>query len=286
MNDFDIYMTDMKTLVDSKLEELLPKVSSRPPVLHEAMRYCVFSGGKRLRPILCIACCEAVGGDIDLAMTPATALEILHAYTLIHDDLPCMDNDDMRRGQPSCHIKYNETTAVLAGDGLHALAFELVGACEAPPPYPPNQLIRELAQAVSSRGLIGGQMADMLLHDNPTLEDVQYVHATKTAALFRAAARIGAIAGECGFDQLMALTEYGLHLGLAFQIADDLLDQDTDNSKADGVSYLQVASVDEAEEKAKELVDKAVASLEQVDIAKVEPLKQMADLVRKRTEIQ
>ncbi|MFW6151742.1 MAG: polyprenyl synthetase family protein [Verrucomicrobiota bacterium] len=284
MYDFDTYMDDMKKLVDSRLEQALPRISARPPVLHEAMRYSVFSGGKRLRPILCIACCEAVGGDIDLAMTPAAALEILHAYTLVHDDLPCMDNDDMRRGQPSCHIKYDETTAVLAGDGLHALAFELLGACEAPPPYPPNQLVRELAQAVSSRGLIGGQMADLLLHEEPTLADVQYVHATKTAALFRAAARIGAIAGECGFDQLTALTEYGLHLGLAFQIADDLLDKDIDNSTADGVNYLQVASADEAQEKAKELIDKAVASLAQVQSEKTEPLQQLAELVRKRAE--
>lgn len=282
MDNFETYMTTKKQEVESALERLLPSADARPSGLHEAMRYSVFAGGKRLRPILCIACCEAVAGGPEIALTPAAALEILHTYTLIHDDLPCMDDDDLRRGKQSCHARYGETTAVLAGDALHALAFELIGACEAPPPYPPNLLIQELAQAVSSRGLIGGQMTDLMLKDAPTLDDVQYVHATKTAALFRATARIGGISGECDYEQLLSLTEYGLHLGLAFQIADDILDGERDKHADGGVSYLQVSSIDEARSKANDLIEKSISSAKELDKERNEPLIHIAEMVLER----
>ncbi len=225
---FDIcsYLEVRATLIQAALEKQLPAESTRPVDLHKAMRYSIFAGGKRLRPILCLAAAEAVGGDPAPAILPAIALEALHTYTLIHDDLPAMDNDSLRRGKPTCHVLFGEATAILAGDALLTLAFEWLAQTQAPPPYPPNQLVAELAGAAGSQGVIGGQVEDLTAEGQPVNDErVQYIHRHKTAALLRASVRMGAIMQGATPPELEALSRYGENIGLAFQIIDDILNE-------------------------------------------------------------
>ena len=208
---------------DAALDALVPAADTRPAPLHAAMRHSLFAGGKRLRPLLAIAAAEAAGAPRDAALYPAAAIECLHTYTLIHDDLPCMDDDDLRRGVPTCHKVYGEATALLAGDALQALAFALA----AQTPVNPVPVVRELAYAASSTAVVGGQVEDMLSetgavpHDLSTLSFIQQ---HKTGDLIRAATRMGALAADASPETLSALTAYAVAIGEAFQIADDLLD--------------------------------------------------------------
>ena len=212
---------------DAALEHWLPQPGDRPPKVHEAMRHSVFAGGKRLRPLLVLLACEAVGGDTEDAMPAAVALEMIHTYSLIHDDLPAMDDDDYRRGRPTCHRVYGEAIAILAGDALLTHAFLVLAdpAATRVPPARRLQIIAEVAEAAGSRGMVGGQAMDILSEghevDRPTL---LYLHTHKTGALIRAAVRVGGIAGGADGETLQALTRYGERIGLAFQIVDDLLD--------------------------------------------------------------
>ena len=223
MFDFHTYLRERQALVERELERRLPPAAERPAALHEAMRYGVLGGGKRLRPILCLAAAEAVGCGPERVVVPALALELLHDYTLIHDDLPGMDNDDLRRGRPTVHRVFGEANAILAGDALLTLSFEwLAGA--ALPGDTRSRLISELAEAAGHRGVIAGQVEDIAAEGrSATAESVDYIHRQKTGALIRAAVRMGAIAGEASEDDLAALTDYGEHVGVAFQIADDIL---------------------------------------------------------------
>jgi geranylgeranyl diphosphate synthase type II len=224
MFDLKPYLKARQASIEAGLERHLPPGQTRPAILHKAMRYSVMAGGKRLRPILCMAACEAVGGTPEAALLPGLAVEILHTYTLIHDDLPCMDDDDLRRGHPTCHVVFGEAHALLAGDALLTLAFEWLAGIQAPPPHAPNQLALELAQASGSQGVIGGQVADLDAEGlAPDADLVDYIHRHKTAALLRAAVRMGGICGGANQAQLEALTLYGDCAGLAFQIADDIL---------------------------------------------------------------
>ncbi len=213
--------------VEGALERWLPQPGDRPPKVHEAMRYSVFAGGKRLRPLLALLACEAVGGDTEDAMPAAVALEMIHTYSLIHDDLPAMDDDDYRRGQPTCHRVYGEAIAILAGDALLTHAFLVLAdpAAGRVPPARRLQIMAEIAEAAGSRGMVGGQAMDILSEgheiDHPTL---LYLHTHKTGALIRASVRAGAIAGGADGEALQALTRYGERIGLAFQIVDDILD--------------------------------------------------------------
>lgn len=224
---FDVvpYMAAHRARIDKELDRYLPPANTRPAVLHEAMRYSVFAGGKRLRPILCVAACEAVCGSAEPAWLPASALELLHTYTLIHDDLPAMDNDTLRRGKPTCHVQYGEANAILAGDALLTMAFEWMARSLPPPPYQPGHYVLELAEAAGSIGVIGGQVEDLAAEGQPaTAALVEHIHQRKTGALIRASLRIGAAAGGAGEEEFMALTQYGEDLGLAYQITDDILD--------------------------------------------------------------
>ena len=208
--------------INRELDRILPTETARPTRLHEAMRYSIFAGGKRFRPILCIAACEACDGKEEDALTTACALELLHTYTLIHDDLPAMDDDTLRRGQPTCHIQFDEATAILAGDALLTLAFEVLANV-------PNigcALILELSKAAGSQGVIGGQAEDIAAEGEiPEADLVEYIHRHKTAALIRAACVMGGLCGGANDDTLTALALYGENMGLAFQITDDLLDE-------------------------------------------------------------
>jgi geranylgeranyl diphosphate synthase type II len=220
-------MAERRRQVDEALERWLPPQGDHPPVIHEAMRYSVFAGGKRLRPILTLLACEAVGGNAEDAMPAASALEMIHTYSLIHDDLPAMDDDDYRRGRQTCHRVYGEAIAILAGDALLTHAFRVLADLGPTRLLPEWRLrvIAEIAEAAGSFGMVGGQVVDILSEgheiDRPTL---LYLHNHKTGALIRASVRAGAVAGGATEEQLQALTRYGERVGLAFQIVDDILD--------------------------------------------------------------
>ncbi len=262
---------DLKTLVETvnrALDALLPPANEQPARLHEAMRYSVFAGGKRLRPALCIAACEACGGTAEQALPAACALELLHTYTLIHDDLPAMDDDTLRRGRPTCHIQFDEATAILAGDALLTFAFEVLATRPQG-----GALALELARAAGSRGVIGGQMEDMDAEGKtPDSKRVEYIHRNKTAALIRAACVMGGLCAGANVQTLEKLAQYGENAGLAFQLADDLLDEsatveelgkDIGSDKAKGkMTWPAVHGIEKTAADAKRLEEKAVASLQ------------------------
>ena len=211
------YLKTKQALVDIALKDCLPSENTRPEILHEAMRYCVLNGGKRIRPILCMATAEAFGAE---ALAPALAVELFHCSTLVHDDLPCMDDDELRRGMPTCHIKFGEANAVLTGDALLIHAFQILAEDGH------AKIALELAQSAGSRGVIAGQVEDLAAEgQKPNADQIEFIHLNKTAILIRAAIRMGAIAGGAAEDELEALSCFGEKIGLAFQIEDDILDE-------------------------------------------------------------
>lgn len=219
------YLSERCRLVDAALDRFIPSVETRPATLHKAMRHSVFAGGKRLRPILCLAAAEACGGSVDAAMPAACAVECLHTYSLIHDDLPSMDNDDFRRGVPTCHKVFGDGIAILAGDALQALAFELVAKTPATSRYSAAALVGELALTAGSLHLVGGQVADLEGEGKRLpLEDLRYIHESKTAALLTTSLKLGAMSADATSEQLAAVQRFGMCTGLAFQIIDDILD--------------------------------------------------------------
>jgi geranylgeranyl diphosphate synthase type II len=223
---FRDYLAEQQRLIDCELDRLVPAESIPPATIHRAMRYSLFAGGKRIRPLLCLAAADAVSDSIDGAVTAASTLEFIHTYSLIHDDLPALDNDDYRRGKPTCHKVFGEAMAILAGDALLTLAFQVLSASLTVSERQRAQLIAELATAAGTvGGMIGGQVADLegegLPPDAALLESI---HRAKTGALLRASVRMGAIYAGATPHQLAALSAFGEHIGLAFQMIDDILD--------------------------------------------------------------
>ncbi|MBL7076493.1 MAG: polyprenyl synthetase family protein [Kiritimatiellae bacterium] len=284
MFDLKDYLTKRRAEVEAALEDLLPAATIEPTILHEAMRYAVFTGGKRLRPILSMAAAEACGSEAEGGLLPGCAVEILHTYTLVHDDLPCMDDDDERRGKPTVHVSFGETNAVLAGDALQALAFELVGRTPPTDLWNASDMVRELAVAAGSRGVVGGQVADLGLSGRqPSEEEIAFIHEHKTADLFRASLRLGGMAANGSPAQVEALGRYALNLGLAFQITDDLLDAPETGASPDEASVLSVVDPDAAHERANALIDEAVMALSACDASGSEALRAIASYVPGRT---
>jgi geranylgeranyl diphosphate synthase, type II len=223
--NLDQYLDRVGTQINKALDRLIPAEKTEPPTIHKAMRYSLFAGGKRIRPVLTLAACQAVGGKSTDAMPLACAVECIHTYSLIHDDLPSMDDDDLRRGKPTNHKVFGEGIAVLAGDALLTEAFELVARAKAPRRYPHSVLVHELALAAGSRKLIAGQVQDLENEERrASLAEVKLTHQNKTGALITASIRLGAMAGNASPADLKRLTRYGWDLGLAFQIIDDVLD--------------------------------------------------------------
>jgi len=219
------YLITRQKLIDRALDRYLPKANTKPATLHRAMRYSLFAGGKRLRPILCLAAAEACHGNIRDALPVACALECIHTYSLVHDDLPSMDNDDFRRGRPTCHKVFGEGIAVLAGDALLTVAFEIVSRAKPTPRYDMSTLLREIAVAAGSQKLIAGQVADLEAEGkNVKRGELQFIHENKTAAMLRTSVRLGAMSANAHARKLPAITQFGQRLGLAFQIIDDILD--------------------------------------------------------------
>lgn len=214
------YLEIQKKRVNSFLDSYLLPETVKPEIIHKAIRYSVFSGGKRFRGALCTAACEVFGGDLDRVLPVASGIELIHAYSLIHDDLPCMDDDDLRRGKPTLHKVFGENIAVLAGDALNALAFDLVSRAD------DCRIIRILAHAIGTEGMIGGQVADVLScgKDNLGEPDVEFIHTRKTAALINASVLMGAVSAGATPEEIKLVGEYGSRMGLAFQIVDDILD--------------------------------------------------------------
>ena len=258
--------------VDKALHRFLPAEKIAPQTIHKAMRYSVFAGGKRLRPILCIAAAEACGGDAERAMPAACAVEVLHTYSLVHDDLPCMDDDDLRRGRPTCHKVFGDGMAVLCGDALLTEAFYILAETQATPRYRSDVFIKELALTSGSRHLIGGQVMD-LEGEGKSLNKAQLVliHKAKTAALLTTSLRLGAMAVNATPAKLAALTTFGQALGLAFQIIDDILDvtQSTEvlgktagkDANVDKATYPAIVGLEKSRKEAAALTKKAMDAL-------------------------
>ena len=236
-SELTAYLESRTARVEAALDACLPPAETFPSVIHQAMRYSVFAGGKRLRPLLVIAAAEVAGGPVDPVLPTACAVELIHTYSLIHDDLPSMDNSAVRRGRPTCHVVFGEAVAVLAGDALHALAFDLLA--RTPPPVDPATVLRvtrEIAASIGTGGMVGGQVLDLLAERRPHLPEipgwpaeagaaVHDIHLRKTAMLITASVRAGALLGGADTATLDALTRYGQRIGLAFQIIDDVLDE-------------------------------------------------------------
>ena len=225
MSDLKSYLAQRCQYIDAALDRLIPSIATAPATLHKAMRHSVFAGGKRLRPILTMAAAEASGGSKESATFAACAVECLHTYSLIHDDLPSMDNDDFRRGVPTCHKVYGDGIAILAGDALQALAFELVVKTPITVRYGAGDLVKELALTAGSLHLVGGQVADLEGEGKKLpLEALRFIHESKTAALLTTSLKLGGMSADCSAEELAALQAFGMATGLAFQIIDDILD--------------------------------------------------------------
>jgi len=219
------FFEENRIAVDASLDRLLPAASAQPPTIHESMRYSVFAGGKRIRPILCLESARIFSPDVSAAHYPACAIEFIHTYSLIHDDLPALDNDDLRRGKPTNHKKFGEAIAILAGDALLTLAFETISAA----PVPAERrvaMLAEISQAAGTlNGMVGGQVADLEAERKPaTAQTLEYIHLSKTAALLRASVTSGAICAGAAPDDVAHLRSFGESIGLLFQVMDDILD--------------------------------------------------------------
>jgi len=292
MSDFKSYLASRCAAIETALHEAVPSAETRPATLHKAMRHSLFAGGKRLRPVLCLAAAEACGGDISVAMPAACAVECLHTYTLIHDDLPSMDDDDFRRGVPTCHKVYGEGVAVLAGDALQALAFELVARVPANARFDAAHYVRELAVTSGSLHLIGGQVADLEGEGKQLpMEDLRYVHESKTAALLTTSILLGALSAGASDEQVDALRRFGMATGLAFQVIDDILDVTQTSEKLGKSAGKDVAAakstfpaligLDASREEAKRLTAEAHAAIE-IFGERGTHLRQMADYLLQR----
>ena len=281
--------------VDTALDRWLPTTLDSTPRLAEAMRYAVFPGGKRLRPMLVLLSCEACGGSDDAAMPAACAVELVHCYSLVHDDLPAMDDDDLRRGRPTCHKVFGEAIAILTGDALLTIAFEIVAK------YSPRAEFvaascRELALAAGSAGMVGGQVDDLAAEVDsaerePSIETIQSIHARKTGALLRASVRLGGFAADASSEELAALDGYGSRIGLAFQIADDLLDvcgEEAATGKRVGkdrgrgkLTFPGVVGAERSRELSRDLIRDAIARLDPLG-PRAERLRELARFIVER----
>lgn len=273
MSDFQDWARDVASKMERALADVLPAGTTPPQRLHAAMRYATLGGGKRVRPMLAFAAGALTDAPFDRLKIAGAAVEIIHAYSLIHDDLPCMDNDDLRRGRPTAHRQFDEATALLAGDALLTLAFQLLGRHYAHAPEIAAALLRELAGAAGSEQLIGGQMEDLLAEKKSgvTAGDLVFIHHRKTAAMIAAALAAGALCGGVDEGNLAALRDAGRHLGLAFQIVDDILDATADtatlgktagkDARAGKATFVSVHGLDAARAAAAEHTTTALAAL-------------------------
>jgi geranylgeranyl diphosphate synthase type II len=287
---FSDYLSVQQQRVDEALDRWVPPDTTPPEVIHRAMRYSLFAGGKRIRPILAIAAAHAVAESPTGGENAACALELIHTYSLIHDDLPALDNDDLRRGRPTCHKVFGEAMAILAGDALLTLAFEVLSRLPHVDGCRQTRLIYELATAAGTvGGMIGGQVHDLEGEgQSPSAGMLERIHRAKTGALLRASVRMGAIYAGAGEAELEALSNYGQHVGLAFQIVDDLLDVEQSSeelgktagkdARQQKITFPAVYGLDRSHAMAEEQYQAARAALDSFD-ARADPLRQLADRI-------
>ena len=287
------YLIARQKLVDRALDRYLPKATTKPATLHKAMRYSLFAGGKRLRPILCLAAAEACRGKLNDALPLACALECIHTYSLVHDDLPSMDDDDFRRGRPTCHKVFGEGIAVLAGDALLTLAFEIVSKAKPSRRYDVATLLREVAVAAGSQKLIAGQVADLEAEGKQVKrQQLQFIHKNKTAAILKTSVRLGAMSANANAARFSAISGFGERLGLAFQIIDDILDV-TQTSEVLGKSagkdvaakkatYPSVIGLEKSRGEARRLTRQAHDALSALNARDAEPLHALANYLLER----
>jgi len=268
------YLERRRAEVDDALEDLLPRATGPAARLSETMRYAIFSGGKRLRPVLALASCEAFGGRVEDALAPAASVEMVHTYSLIHDDLPAMDDDDLRRGRPTAHKAFGEAEAILAGDALLTLAFEVMATRPAGLAAASRRAdaVAVLARRAGHSGMVGGQLADVLAERRPPAEaPIEWIHRHKTGALIAASVEIGALHAGASASDLAAIARYGEAMGLAFQIADDVLDRTASaealgktpgkDEKSGKATYPALIGLDESRREAERLVAVALTAI-------------------------
>ncbi|XP_047065815.1 geranylgeranyl pyrophosphate synthase, chloroplastic-like [Lolium rigidum] len=300
--DFKAYMGERAVAVNQALDAAIP-AGEPPAALHDAMRYALLAGGKRVRPALCLAACGVAGGREAWAMPPAAALEMVHTMSLVHDDLPCMDDDDLRRGKPTCHVVYGEPIAVLAGDALLSLAFKHMADVSS---YPADvdadrhaarvvRAVGELARCIGSEGLVAGQVVDLEMTGSTEavpLERLEYIHLHKTAALLEASVVIGAIIGGGSDDQIERLRKYARSIGLLFQVVDDILDVTKSSEElgktagkdlaSDKTTYPKLLGLEKSREFAEKLLSDAKEQLADFDKEKAAPLLYLANYIAYR----
>ncbi len=295
--DITLYLKEKRALVDTFLKSYFAK-SLSPPVLYDAMKYSLFAGGKRIRPILMFASYEACGGNPEDIISQATSVELIHTYSLIHDDLPAMDNDELRRGKPTNHKVFGEAIAILAGDALLTESFLMMtGTTSHGKKFKPTYLInaiREIAFAAGACGMVGGQAQDILSESSePDIHTLYFIHLHKTAALIRASVRIGALLAGIRGNKLKSLTTYGENIGLAFQIIDDILDIEGNtvelgksagsDIKKNKMTYPSLIGIEESRKKAQDLVSEGIDAL-RIFSFEADPLREIARyLVKRRT---
>ena len=289
------YLKDRKALVDAALDEAMPGEANYPPVIFQAVRYSLLAGGKRLRPILCLAAAEAAGGDYRAVLPVACALEMIHTYSLIHDDLPAMDDDDLRRGRPTSHKVFGEAVAILAGDALLTEAFAQMSAADRMPQIPPDRILRvvhDIARAAGFWGMVGGQVMDIQSETAAADEEtLLYIHTRKTGAMIGASVRVGAILVGAQTGEIEALATYGRHVGLAFQIADDILNVEGDRmalGKGTGsdavrgkLTFPQLMGLDASRTRMVDLIARALEAIRGFG-PNAEPLRAIAQYVAER----
>ena len=292
--DIDSYFAERRALVEEFLDECVPPEDAAPETISRAVRYSLFAGGKRLRPILVLASAEAVGGLVEDALPAAAAFEMIHTYSLIHDDLPAMDDDSLRRGKPTSHVVFGDAIAILAGDALQTHAFRILADGESPITAERRlSAIALLADAAGASGMVGGQVADLEAEGQPVSSDgLEFIHRHKTGALIHAASEVGAVVGGGSDDQIAHLARYGENIGLAFQIIDDILDVTGSaeilgksagkDEKAGKATYPHIHGIKNAQERASELVAGALDELAPLG-ERAQPLSRLAQRILDRT---
>ena len=286
------FFEEGRIAVDAALDRLMPADTAQPPSIHRAMRYSVQAGGKRVRPILCLESARIFSADEAPVLPVACALEFIHTYSLIHDDLPALDNDDLRRGKPTCHKKFGEATAILAGDALLTLAFETLANAPLEPARRVAILAHVAASAGTVNGMIGGQVADIEAERRPVVpEELEYIHRSKTAALIRASVASGAIAGGANDDDVARLKRFGETIGWAFQVVDDILDVEESSAalgKTAGkdaaqqkATYPALFGLEKSRQFAKELEARAMAEIEPYGV-RAARLRELAEMIVQR----
>jgi geranylgeranyl diphosphate synthase type II len=292
--DIRSYLSETRSLVDETLQRLLPSESEEPSTIHKAMRHSVFAGGKRVRPILVLAAGESLSGNRETLVHLGAGIEMMHTYSLIHDDLPALDNDDLRRGVPTCHKVFGEAIAILAGDALMTRCYQVLADLPKVDPATRVSIIREIAFATGTvNGMIGGQVVDLESEGKPvSARLLDYIHHSKTGALLTACVRCGALAAGAGSTDLQSLSEFGSKIGLVFQIVDDILDVTSSSEvlgktpgkdeKVKKATYPAFYGLDASRHKARELIDSALVDISTFD-DRANQLRGLAQFIVSRT---